>query len=128
MVFLILGFTGVWNPLKNLISPTNVDSTIEDCNSICGLDQKYSFCSADRTLRVNEEKFEVKTSCFVLANFPTFTKYNIQKCPAITCDLPCGQISINSKVGTAVSSGTAGKYDVTALATGLQTGQICIIN
>lgn len=128
LVVLILGFSTGWKFFKNIISPTNVDSVIEECGSVCGLNQKYSFCSAEKTLRVNEEKFEVKTSCNVLANLGVFAKYNIQKCPAITCDLPCEEISIDAKKGTIEAEGITGKYDVSSLVKDLEEGKICIIN
>ncbi len=128
LVVLVLGFSTGWKFFKNIISPTNVDSVVEECGSVCGLNQEYSFCSAERTLRVNEEDFEVKTSCFVLANLPSFSKYKIQTCPAINCKLSCEQISIDAKAGAVAAEGTSGKYDVSNLATGLETAQVCIVN
>jgi hypothetical protein len=128
LVILIIGFSTGWSFFKNLISPTNVDNVIQDCNTACATDQKFSFCSAERSFRVNEEKVDIKTSCAVLANSPQFVKYGIQKCSSIICDLPCASIVINSKAGVVSASGTGGKYDVSALANDLEEGQICIIN
>jgi hypothetical protein len=128
LVILIIGFTTGWSFFKNLISPTNVDSIAQDCASACETSQQYSFCSAERTLRVNEEKFSVKTSCYVLANQASFAKYSVQKCPSITCDLTCEQISIDSKKGTAVDSVPASvKYDLTSIVSNA-AGKSCIIN
>ena len=130
LVILIIGFSTGWSFFKNLISPTNVDSVIQDCSTACGTDQKFSFCSAERAFRVNEEKLDVKTSCAVLASAPKFTRYNIQTCPTINCDLACENIVINGKKGTIASSLPENDkyYDVSALATGLTGGQFCIIN
>ncbi|MCL5018221.1 MAG: hypothetical protein M1416_00430 [Candidatus Pacearchaeota archaeon] len=126
LVVLILGFSTGWSFFKNIISPTNVDSTVEECASACSLSQKFAFCSAERTLRVNEEDFSVKTSCAVLANSPQLTQYTIQKCSAINCDLSCESILIDDKAAILAPTGTASKYDVSALANNLN-GQICII-
>jgi hypothetical protein len=129
LVILIIGFTTGWSFFKNLISPTNVDTVIQDCASACETSQQYSFCSAERALRVNEEKFSVKTSCFVMANLPAFSKYKIQKCASISCDLTCDQIIIDSKKGTAVDAVPEGaKYNLTPLVANPETGKSCIIN
>jgi hypothetical protein len=129
LVILIIGFTTGWSFFKNLISPTNVDALAQDCASACETSQQYSFCSAERTLRVNEEKISVKTSCYVLANLASFAKYKIQKCPAIDCAVTCEQISIDSKKGTAVDSVPENaKYDLTPLAANPAEGKSCIIN
>jgi hypothetical protein len=125
LVILIIGFTTGWSTFKNLISPTNVDSVVSDCSTACGTAQTYSFCSAQRTLRVNEDKLEVKTSCAVLASASNFAKYHIGTCSSIQCSLSCSDIVIDSKAGTA---GTSGKYDVSSLAGDLTAGQKCIIN
>jgi hypothetical protein len=127
LVILIIGFTTGWSFFKNIISPTNVDSTIQDCASVCETGQSYSYCSADRTLRVNEEKFTVKTSCYVLANAASFTKYKIQKCPSIDCALTCEQLSIDGKKAIIVDSlPENAKYDFTSIALGLE-GKSCVI-
>ncbi len=127
LVVLILGFSTGWSSFKKIIRPTNVDDVVEECASICGLQQEYSFCSAERTLRVNEEDVEVKTSCFVLATSSQFSKYNIAECSSITCDLACENIVIDGESGQIVSEGTAGAYDVSTLANDLEEGEICVI-
>ena len=126
LVVLIIGFSTKWTAFKNLISPTNVDNMVEDCNTACGLNSKYSFCSAERLLRVNEDKLEIKTSCAVLAEDSNFEKYSVEGCPAIECDLKCEEIVIDSKAGR--KDLDSGKYDVSGLANDLEQGQKCIIN
>jgi hypothetical protein len=128
LVILIIGFTTGWSFFKNLISPTNVDATIQDCASACETSQSYSFCSGERTLRVNEEKFSVKTSCYILANVASFSKYGIQKCPSIDCSVTCEQLSIDGKKGTPAASVEGAKYNLTPLAANPAEGQSCIIN
>ncbi|MDD5012161.1 MAG: hypothetical protein PHQ66_00735 [Candidatus Nanoarchaeia archaeon] len=127
LVVLILGFSTGWSFFKGIISPTNVDSIVEECASTCGLSQKFAFCSAERTLRVNEEDFTVKTSCAVMANSPELTTYGVQKCSAINCDLACESILVDDTNAVVASTGAAVKYDVSTLANNLESGQICII-
>ncbi len=134
LVVMIWGFMTGWSYFKDIISPTNVDSLVEDCASVCNLNQEYSFCSVERNLRVNEENLEVKTSCAVLSGVFNFAKYKVAKCPSITCDLSCEDIvidekSVNNKKGVPSASSVEGKYDVSSLATtGLTSEQKCIIN
>jgi hypothetical protein len=128
LVILIIGFTTGWSFFKNIITPTNVDSVVQDCESLCGTDQKFSFCSAERTLRVNEEKLEVKTSCYIMANSATFAKYDIATCPSIDCDLACEELVIGSKSGVVADSSEGAKYDLTSLASNLEQGKSCIVN
>ena len=127
LAVLIIGFTFGWNSFKNIMSPTNVDSLIEECGSVCGLTQEYSFCSAERTLRVNEDDLEVKSSCAVFSTAPEFSKYKISECSQIDCDLSCSEIIVGGKAGI-VQEETIGKYDVSSLANDLEEGQFCIIN
>ena len=126
LVVLVIGFSTKWSAFKNLISPTNVDNLVEDCNTACGLNSKFSFCSAERLLRVNEDKLETKTSCAVLTETSNFEKYNVEECSVIECDLKCEEIVIDSKTGRKDLS--SGKYDVSELANDLEPGQKCIIN
>ncbi len=113
LVALIFGFATGWDAFKNIANPTNVDSIVDDCQTACSLNQQYSFCSSERTLRINEENIEIKTSCYVLSGMDKYSSY-IDGCPAIKCDLSCEQIKINDKFGTSVS----GIYDVSGLVDG----------
>jgi hypothetical protein len=122
LIALIYGFATGWSAFKTILNPTNVDNIVEDCQTTCGLNQKYSFCQAERTLRVNEEKLEVKTSCAVLSASQNFQKYGVQTCPAISCDLTCNQIIIDGKTGQLDTQ--SGRYNVT----GLVKEGTCFIN
>lgn len=110
LVALIFGFATGWDAFKKIANPTNVDSIVEDCQTACSLSQKYSFCSSERTLRINEEDLEVKTSCYVLSGIPKFGAY-VGGCSAIDCELTCDMIKFNDDPGTDVS----GDYDISAL-------------
>jgi hypothetical protein len=116
LVALIWGFSTEWQSFKKITNPTNVDTLVEECQTACGLNQIYSFCSAERTLNVIEEDLQVKTSCKVLATLPEFSKYRIGDCPSIDCDLNCEDIMIDGKKGqTDLETAT---YDVSSLVGG----------
>jgi hypothetical protein len=85
LVALIFGFATGWKTFKDIANPTNVDSIIEDCQVACSLNQKYSYCSAERVLRINEEDVVVKDSCYALSSMPEYETY-IEGCPTIDCE------------------------------------------
>jgi len=100
LVALIFGFATGWKGFVKIISPTNVDSVVDDCASVCGLGNQYSYCSGERILRVNEDDLEVTSSCAVLAGLDYFKqRYGIGACPAINCDLTCDTVSLEGKIG-----------------------------
>lgn len=130
LVVLIIGFSSGWNSFNKIMNPTNVDSVVDDCSSACSLSQVFSYCSESRTYRINEEKLNIKTSCAVLSNAPSFGGY-ISDCGNIQCDLTCSQIIIEDKKGTqkkGILGATLpqGAYDVTSLAKDAN-GQVCYI-
>jgi hypothetical protein len=118
LAVLIIGFTSGWKMFKGQVFQTNVDSVVQDCQSACGLNQKFSYCSAERDLRVNEENLEVKTSCAVLAGVSNFTRYGIAACPQIKCDLTCDTVSLSGKLNNKPL--TVADYDFTPV-----TGSMC---
>ncbi|MCR4327359.1 MAG: hypothetical protein NUV46_02140 [Nanoarchaeota archaeon] len=121
LIALIWGFATGWSAIQPVINPTNVDRVIQDCSSACSVQSKFSYCSGERTLNVNEDKVSVKSTCAVFSTEPSFLKYDIPLCPTIDCDLSCTEIKIDGKAGSATL--TAGKYDLNALANG-----VCFIN
>lgn len=123
LVALVWGFATGWSSIKNLVNPTNVDTVVQDCSSACalGANGQYSYCSAQRTLNVNEDHLNVKSSCLVFANEKAFSKYKIPACPTINCNLNCSEVVINGRKGN--SALTSGKYDLTNL-----VNQNCFIN
>lgn len=114
LVVLILGFTSGWKIFKGEVYKTNVDQVVEDCSTVCGLNQQFTYCSGERTLRVNEEDLEIKTSCAVLAGLTDFARYGVQDCPQIDCELTCDSITFEGKLGNKVL--TKADYDFTAVA------------
>ena len=97
LVALIFGFATGWKSFKKVISPTNVDNIVEDCDVVCGLGNKFSYCKGDRILRVNEDDLEVTSSCAILAGLSEFKKYGVGACPAISCDLTCEDVLLEGK-------------------------------
>ena len=78
LVILIWGFVTGWSSFRSLVSPSNVDSVIQDCGSYCAISSVYSFCSGERTLRANEDKLSVVSTCAVFSGITNFEKYRIK--------------------------------------------------
>ena len=132
LVVLILGFTSGWKAFSGIINPSNVDSVVEDCSSACGLQQEFSYCSALRTFRINEEDINLKASCATLSASSNLGRGYIQECGSILCELNCVQIIVENKkgkqfVGQIGSEVPEGAYDVTSLANDVETGQYCYV-
>lgn len=126
LVVLIWGFVTGWNVFKPLVSPTNVDNVIQDCTSACSVNSKFSYCSAERTLNVNEDSLNIKSTCAVFSHASAFSKYSIPDCPTISCDLKCSDIKVNGKTG---SSSVKAGYDVSSIATDTTSaGQTCFVS
>lgn len=115
LVALIWGFATGWSSFQGVMNPTNVGDIVEECNSVCGINEEFTYCNADKELRFIEEDFEIKTSCYVLASLPELDRYGIEDCPAITCKLTCDNIRIDEETG--ISGASDGKYDVSSLVT-----------
>ena len=121
LVALVWGFSTGWSSLRNLVDSSNVDDVAQDCSAACAIDSVYSYCSAQRTLKVKEDNLEVKSTCVVFSTENNFKKYGISSCPNIDCDLACEDIVVDGKTGDKTL--TSGSYDVSALA-----GESCFIN
>lgn len=132
LVVLILGFTSGWKTFSGIINPSNVDSVVEDCSSACGLAQQFSYCSALRTFRINEEDLNLKASCATLASSTQLGRGYVQECGAVTCNLKCSQIVVENKkgkqfMGELGSAVPEGAYEVTNLANDATDGQVCYV-
>jgi len=85
LVVLVLGFTLGWSNLKSWIAPSNnVQTIVDQCNLNCQLDQKYNFCSENKTLKTSD--ITIETTCNDFATIATYSSYGIKKCPGITCE------------------------------------------
>lgn len=121
LIALIWGFATGWSAFQPIVNPTNVDKVIQDCSAACSIQSKFSYCSGERTLNVNEDKISVKSTCAVFSSEKSFLKYDIPLCPTIDCDLSCTDIKIDGKAGN--NALTSGKYDLSTLAQ-----ESCFIN
>lgn len=129
LAILSIGFMTGWKAFSAETGKTNVDDVVEECSTTCSLNQKFSFCSAEKELRFAEEDFKVLTSCAVLASEPSLKiKYGIADCPQIDCKKPCAEIKIDSKAGFLAPIDDLTTYDVTSLANDVPVGQKCAIN
>lgn len=91
----------------------NVDEVVENCKLACEFGKQYDFCGVERNLRA-EDNFEVKTSCYVLANLAEFNKFGVNECAPISCEITsCEDIQIDDI--SADVEGKTGSYDVSSL-------------
>lgn len=85
LVVLILGFTMGWARVLPFIQTNNVDNIKTACDVACATQNKYDFCSQDRTLKVPGED-DITTTCINFATEPDYAKYGISDCSQISCD------------------------------------------
>jgi len=120
LVVLILGFTLGWGKILPFLSSENVDSVVNGCNTACVQGNTYAFCSQQREL-VDAEGNEFASTCYLFSNLDNFSKYGIDKCSSIKCELDCGDLKIgdnsgiNYKEADVIVEVKKG-YDVTSLA------------
>ncbi len=129
LVLLIWGFMTGWSSFKFLINSSNVDGVIQECSAACSINSVYSFCSGERTLNVNEDKVNVKSTCAVFSSEASFDKYKVSDCPAIDCELSCGDIVIDGRRGTEITATQVqpDSYDVSSLVKDMDPLKRCII-
>lgn len=129
LAVLSIGFMSGWKAFQGESGKTNVDEIVEECQSICSLNQKFSFCSAERELRFAEEDVKIKTSCAVLASEPSLKmKYGIKTCPRVDCKKPCAEIRVEELYAEKLSSEPElYLYNLTSLASDLALGEGCYI-
>ena len=101
LVILIAGFTMGWRNVAPWLSSENVGTIVTSCDTSCSTNNVYAFCSKDREL-VDSEKKKVKTTCVILAEVSDFSKYAIDECSSIDCELLCSDLKINDKQGAFV--------------------------
>jgi hypothetical protein len=92
LVILILGFTIGWQKVAPWLSSSNVDTVVNQCQASCNTGDTYSYCSSQKTLKADDLPLvdgktvkQVSGNCSYFANTADYAKYNIVKCPSITC-------------------------------------------
>lgn len=129
LAVLSIGFMSGWKAFQGESGKTNVDEIVEECQSTCSLNQKFSFCSAEKELRFAEEDIKIKASCAVFANEPSLKmKYGVRSCPRIDCKKPCSEIRVDEVYAEKLSSEPElYSYNLTSLANDLASGEGCYI-
>lgn len=93
LVALVWGFATGWSAFSQWFNPSNVDDVVQQCAASCSLGSTYGFCSESKILKANDDGVEISTSCLVLSDAPELSKYGIQNCAKINCDLECPSYS-----------------------------------
>ncbi|MFH1365496.1 MAG: hypothetical protein ABIH28_02855 [archaeon] len=86
LVILILGFMLGWNRIIPWLGDkNNVDTIAKSCETACGSENAYNYCSVGRELSDGKVTFAGVT-CYTLVSLPeTFSKYGIKACTNIAC-------------------------------------------
>ncbi len=94
LVILIIGFTLGWGTLKDRITGggNNVDDVVQECSSACATLSRYSYCSAKKELKTEDETL-TNVTCYYLAEKQP--QYGIEKCSALSCDYVFVDVDVN---------------------------------
>lgn len=127
LVMLVLGFTIGWDKIAPWIKTDNNVATIaQACATACSTNSVYDYCSVERELKNGTN--EIKTSCAVFSVYSAFSKYGIQKCSAISCNIDCKDIKFDSKTADESTSACGtDKEDITSIAKVETLGNKCCI-
>jgi len=90
LVFIIIGFSVGWNKIFPFINPpNNVKEVGDKCALACSTEDKYGFCSSERTLKLEADitglstDKKLKGNCYDLAGVD---QLGIASCASISCD------------------------------------------
>ncbi len=84
LVILALGFSIGWNRFLPFLSSNNVDNIKTTCATACTTNDKYNYCSFQRTLQSTDlPGGQALGNCTWFATQPAYTKYGISLCPSI---------------------------------------------
>lgn len=87
LVFLVLGFTGVWNPFSSVFKTNNIEQIKANCNIACTTNSQYDFCSKNQSVN-DGENTKFSDTCYNLATDVSKygnRYYGIASCPEIEC-------------------------------------------
>ncbi|MCK5149781.1 hypothetical protein KAJ87_02555 [Candidatus Pacearchaeota archaeon] len=114
LVILIAGFTMGWSTIAPWLPSDNVDSIANQCETACLTNSEYDYCRKARILK--EGKIKIETSCAVFSVISEYSKYGIDECPSIDCNIGCTSVKINEdRVGQAQESCEATEDDISSI-------------
>ena len=131
LVILIAGFTMGWSNIAPWLSSENVGTIVTSCETACSTNNVYAFCSKERQL-IDAEKNKIKTSCFLFSQIDSYSKYAVEKCQQIDCELECGEFVVIDAKGEEIISELKGdcgeSLDLTNFAKGVdETNPACCL-
>lgn len=98
LAVLILGFMLGWNKLLPWFGErNNVDTIAKSCETACGSENLYSYCSVKRDLGDGTKTYKGVT-CYMLANVPDFAGYGVKDCSNLDCKsvVKCADFKYNT--------------------------------
>ncbi len=101
LVFIIIGFSIGWNKIFPFINPpNNVKEVADKCALACSTEDKYGFCSSERSLKLETDlngfapDKKLKGNCYDLA---TVSQLGIASCASVRCDAYSNEIYANKQ-------------------------------
>ena len=90
LVILALGFMLGWNKIVPWFGEkNNVDTISKSCETACGSENKFNYCSVKREINDGTSTYK-NITCYTLGILPSFVgMYGIKSCSTINCDIPC---------------------------------------
>jgi len=89
LIVLALGFTQGWNKILPWFGePNNVDTISKSCETACGSESLYNYCSVPRELSDGTSTYK-NITCYTLGILPIFSSYGVKSCGALDCKVKC---------------------------------------
>jgi hypothetical protein len=90
LILLALGFALGFEKILPWLSVSNVDTVVNQCQSACGINSVYGFCTQNRTLKADDlpqvngkTVKEISGTCNYFATTGSFSPYSITDCPGL---------------------------------------------
>ena len=90
LVVLVVGFFLGWGKIAPWLSKDNVETIVNGCGTACSTSSTFDYCSTERELK--SQGTTIKTTCVLFSTVDDYSKYGIQPCPGIQCNLECEKI------------------------------------
>ena len=90
LVILALGFMLGWNKIVPWFGEkNNVDTISKSCETACGSENLYNYCSVKREISDGTSTYK-NITCYTLGILPLFTNmYGIKSCSNLNCNIKC---------------------------------------
>jgi len=90
LIVLALGFTQGWNKILPWISgeKNNVDTIYRACETACGSESLYNYCSVKREIGDGISTYK-NVTCYTLGILELFKPFGVKACSNLDCKVKC---------------------------------------